>query len=212
MYFSFARGMLYSAVIVAVAGCATNEQGQTVVDGAKVNAVVAQIFAPQPIVVVAQPVQAVAVVQPNGLVEETYVVMPQDTYLVNATEADLVFVSGNTYIWTVDERGHRYRRFYAHGNHRDELLHRREELHHVMERHGGHLPEHDRNGKPVPGGKTVASQSAANKAASPSTGSGTAGTAKATGTPATAKAATPKPAAPAATKVAVKSAPAPKKN
>jgi hypothetical protein len=69
-----------------------------------------------------------------------YVATPLDPVIVNAAPADVVFLNGDTYIWAVDEHGHRYRRFYGHGDRRTDLLHRREELHHVMERNGGHLP------------------------------------------------------------------------
>jgi hypothetical protein len=92
------------------------------------------IVVPQPVIVAPQPVY----LAPGPTV--AYVASPFDPFIVNVAPADVIFFNGDTYIWAVDEHGHRYRRFYAHGDHRAEVFHRRDELHHVMERNGGHLP------------------------------------------------------------------------
>ncbi len=92
------------------------------------------IVAPAPVVVVPQPVIVAPVV--------AYVPNPMDVYILAAPPADIIFINGDTYIWTTDAYGHRVRRFYGHGDHREFLNHRREELHRVRERNGGHLPPH----------------------------------------------------------------------
>jgi hypothetical protein len=113
-----------------VAGCATNEQGQLVIDPNKVNEVLAGALSPPP-----PP-------PPPVVVEEAYQPMPDDIYISTVVDRDVVLVGGNTYIWVVGPDGIRHRRFYAHGDHRQDVFHRREELHNVMMHHDGHLPDH----------------------------------------------------------------------
>ena len=120
------------ACAVMLTGCATNEQGQLVVDPDKFNAVIVAAVTPTP-----QPVIVAAPV-----VEEAYVPAPTDIYIAAATDHDVVFVGGDTYIWMVDADGHRHRHFYGHGDRRQDVFHRRDDLHSVMARHDGHLPDH----------------------------------------------------------------------
>ncbi|WP_246257613.1 hypothetical protein [Pararobbsia alpina] len=110
-------------------GCATNEQGQLVVDPNKVN----QVFSGA---------QSPPSPPPPVVVEEAYQPTPNDIYISTVVDRDVVFVGGNTYIWVVGPDGARHRRLYAHGDHRNEVFHRRDELHKVMMNHGGHLPDH----------------------------------------------------------------------
>jgi hypothetical protein len=110
-----------------VAGCATNDQGQLVFDPNKVNEAVASALAPPP-------------PPPPVVVEEAP--MPSDVYISGVADHDVVFIGGDTYIWVVGPDGVRHRRFYAHGDHRADVFHRREELHRVMANHGGRLPDH----------------------------------------------------------------------
>jgi hypothetical protein len=119
------------ACVTFLAGCATNEQGQLVVDPNKVNEVLAGALNPPP------PPPPPAVV-----VEEAYQPMPNDIYVSTAVDADVVIFGGNTYIWVVGPDGVRRRHFYAHGDHRADVFHRRDELHKVIVNHGGHLPDH----------------------------------------------------------------------
>lgn len=122
-----------AASITVLAGCATNEQGVVVFDPAKANALITAAITPTPPappVIVEAPVIA-------------YAPVPTDLYVANVVDTtDVIFVSGNTYVWVVGPDGHRVRHFYAHGDHRDEVFHRRDDLHRVMEQHGGHLPDH----------------------------------------------------------------------
>jgi hypothetical protein len=113
-----------------LAGCATNEQGQLVVDPNKVNEILAAAVAPPP-----PP-------PPPVVVEEAYQPTPDDIYVSTVVDGDVVFVGGNTYIWVVGPDGVRHRHFYAHGDHREDVFHRRDALHKVMMSHGGHLPDH----------------------------------------------------------------------
>jgi hypothetical protein len=118
------------ACATVLAGCATNDQGQLVVDPNKVNAVLAAAVSPPP-----PP-------PPPVVVEETYQPMPNDIYISTVVDQDVVFIGGNTYIWVVGPDGVRHRHFYAHGDHRKDVFHRRDQLHKVMTNHGGHLPDH----------------------------------------------------------------------
>jgi hypothetical protein len=120
------------ACVVTLAGCATNDQGVLVIDPNKVNQVlVAAVTPPPPPVVVAAPV-----------VEEAYMPAPDDVYIAGVVDRDVVIVGGDTYIWVVGSDGVRHRHFYAHGDHRQDVFHRRENLRQVMAHHDGHLPDH----------------------------------------------------------------------
>ncbi|MDE1180456.1 hypothetical protein [Paraburkholderia sp.] len=112
--------------IAGLAGCATNDQGLLVVDPNKVTAVVAAVLAPPPPVIV----------------ETAYQPVPTDVYVAGIADRDVVFIGGDTFIWVVGPNGQRHRQFYAHGDHRSDVFHRRDQLHSVMAEHGGHLPEH----------------------------------------------------------------------
>jgi hypothetical protein len=119
--------LLASAVCATLlAGCATNEQGQLVIDPNKVNSVIATALAPSPPVVV----------------EEAYQPLPTDVYVANVVERDVFVSGGDTYIWVAGPNGVRHRQFYAHGDHRADIFHRRDELHRVMANHDGRLPDH----------------------------------------------------------------------
>jgi hypothetical protein len=120
-----------AACAAFVTGCVTNDQGQLVVDPNQVNAVVAALSPPPP-----PPPPATLIV------EEAYQPMPNDVYISAVADRDVVIFGGDTYIWVVGPDGLRHRHFYAHGDHRADVLHRRDELHHVMMSHGGHLPDH----------------------------------------------------------------------
>jgi hypothetical protein len=129
------------ACAAVVAGCTTNEQGQLVIDPNKVNEVLASALAPPP-------------PPPPVVVEEAYQPMPSDVYVSAVVDHDVVLIGGDTYIWVVEADGVRHRHFYSHGDHREDVFHRRDELHRVMTNHGGHLPDHATAHSPMghPGG------------------------------------------------------------
>ncbi|WP_310634236.1 hypothetical protein [Paraburkholderia sp.] len=114
------------AAFTLLAGCVTNPQGQLVVDP-NVDAVIQSVLAPPP---------------PPVVVEETYAPMPYDATIAVVSDSDVVFVGGSTYIWITGPDGRRHRQLYAHGDHRADVFHRRDELHTVMAHHEGHLPDH----------------------------------------------------------------------
>lgn len=97
--------------------------------------------------------QAQIVIQPNVVIAVpgvvvalpfvAYVPNPYDVYITNAQPADVVYIHGDTFIWSIDGNGRRYQKFYAHGDRRAEVFSRQEELHRVMARNNGHLPSHE---------------------------------------------------------------------
>lgn len=122
------NALLASAALATfLAGCATNEQGQLVIDPNKVNGVIAIALAPSP---------------PPVVVEEVYQPLPTDVYVANVVDRDVFISGGDTYIWVVGPNGARHRQFYAHGDHRADVFHRRDDLHRVMANHEGRLPDH----------------------------------------------------------------------
>ncbi|MEX3901213.1 hypothetical protein [Paraburkholderia sp. BR10954] len=107
------KALLASAACASfLAGCVTSGQGQLV-------------SAPN---------------RPPEVTVTAYQPLPTDVYVANVVDRDVVFVGGDTYIWVVGRDGVRQRQFYAHGDRRAEVFHRREELRRVMASHDGHLP------------------------------------------------------------------------
>ncbi|MGF6378286.1 hypothetical protein [Paraburkholderia atlantica] len=86
--------------------------------------------------------------RPTEVTVTAYQPLPTDVYVANVVDRDVVFVGGDTYIWVVGRDGVRQRQFYAHGDRRAEVFHRREELHRVMASHDGHLPGHPGDARP----------------------------------------------------------------
>lgn len=127
-----------SAVVLAAAltGCATNDQGALVIDPNKVNEIITNALTPQ------QPQPVAVVATAPVVVEDDYAPVPTDAYVAMAADRDVVIVGGDTYVWVVGANGKRERHFFAHGDHRDDVFRRREELHTVMAHHDGHLPDH----------------------------------------------------------------------
>ncbi|MFP4889659.1 hypothetical protein [Paraburkholderia sp. EG304] len=107
------KALLASAACASfLAGCVTSGQGQLV-------------SAPN---------------RPTEVTATAYQPLPTDVYVANVVDRDVVFVGGDTYIWVAGRDGVRQRQFYAHGDRRAEVFHRREELRRVMASHDGHLP------------------------------------------------------------------------
>jgi hypothetical protein len=109
--------------VIAITGCADNA-----------HVVVAQ---PRPVATVAVAAPPVAVAPPMAPVYEP---APYDAYISVATNGDIVFFGGNTYIWYVGHDRLRHRQFYGHGDLRAEIFHRREALKVVMAQNHGQLP------------------------------------------------------------------------
>ncbi|CAG4918029.1 hypothetical protein [Paraburkholderia gardini] len=122
------------AFSITLAGCVTTPRGaRVVVQPAPQPVSATVVVAPQPL----RP--AVVVTQP--VVRETYAPAQYDVYIAAATDRDVMYVNGSTYIGFTGSDGRRHRQFYAHGDHRRDVYRRRAHLHEVMAHHNGHLPE-----------------------------------------------------------------------
>jgi hypothetical protein len=65
------------------------------------------------------------------VVVEEVVPETNDVYISAAANSDIVFVGGSTYIWANGTDGRRHRHFYGRGDRRQEVFHRRDNLHSV---------------------------------------------------------------------------------
>jgi hypothetical protein len=119
------------ACATMLAGCVTSGQGQLAVGPNRVGVAMAAT--------------------PPMVLEGAYEPLPTDVYVATAVDRDIFVAGGDTYIWVRGPDGIRRRHLYAHGDHRAELFHRREELHRVMASHQGHLPDHAIAGHPQMG-------------------------------------------------------------
>jgi hypothetical protein len=79
---------------------------------------------------------------------DDYAPAPYDNYVVQAAEQDFVFFNNDTYIMTPGPNGERQPILYGHGDLRQQGWARHNELHQVMQRHGGQLPPQRYNGQP----------------------------------------------------------------
>jgi hypothetical protein len=66
------------------------------------------------------------------VVREELIPERNDVYIAAATDRDVVYLGGDTYIWVTDADGQRRRHFYAHGDRRREVFHRRDNLRSTM--------------------------------------------------------------------------------
>jgi hypothetical protein len=138
---TLALGALLSTLLLS--GCITDTR--VAAGPVRANTVVVAPPPPPPAVVVAEPV---------------YVPEPHDAYISVALDTDVVFISGNTYIWYVGQDGRRYRHFYGRGDLRGEVLHRRAQLRIVMAHHQGHLPMQNAHMVPPPAKKAMPAHAA----------------------------------------------------
>lgn len=135
------RATLTTAIAsIALTGCVTDPQGNLVL-APNVGATISAVLTPAP--------------QPEV---EVYEPMPYDANVAVVADRDVVFVGGTTYIWVTGPDGIRHRQFYAHGDHRADVFHRRDELHNVMARHEGRLPDHAMRPAPMGGPSHMAGQ------------------------------------------------------
>ena len=122
-----------TASTLYLTGCVTSTPGpvvvQPVAQPARATVVVTTPLPPRPPVVIAQPV-----------VREELIPERNDVYITAAADSDIIFVGGSTYIWVTGADGRRHRHLYGRGDRRQEIFHRRENLHSVMTHHAGHPP------------------------------------------------------------------------
>lgn len=115
---------------LVLSGCVTGGQrqatAQPATQSARTTAVVTAPPAPR----------RSSVVRP--VVSEEVVLEQGDVYISGASNADVVFVGGSTYIWVTQSDGQRHRHFYGHGDKRQEVFRRRDNLRSVT----AHFPAH----------------------------------------------------------------------
>jgi len=120
------------ACALMLGGCVTTAPGPVATQPAHTGVVMA---APAP---ASPPVAA-----PQPVVHEELIPERNDIYIAAANDRDIVFVGGNTYIWIAEAGGRRRRLFYGHGDRRQEIFRRRENLRSAMvSPHGGHAVAH----------------------------------------------------------------------
>lgn len=132
-----------AGVVAALSACATNDQGQAVIDTNQVNVVIGKLLTPQ---------------STNGdsnsdsssddsnssadNSDSNYQPAPNDKYIAVASDQDIEVSGGNTYVWATDPNGHRHRVLYGRGDQRAQLQARRAQLQRVAAHNGGTLPTH----------------------------------------------------------------------
>ncbi|MGF6595741.1 hypothetical protein P3T23_000448 [Paraburkholderia sp. GAS448] len=109
------------ACALSLGGCVTTGEGRVAAQPVRTTAVVAAPMRPGPPVAPPQPV-----------VREELMPERNDVYVATATDRDVVYLGGDTYIWVTDAGGRRRRQFYAHGDRRREVFHRRDNLRSAM--------------------------------------------------------------------------------
>ena len=120
------------ASAVFLSGCVTSGQVAIQPAARPVRPGVVVASAPPPRPVVAAPGSA-----------EMILPEPNDVYVSAALNRDVVFVNGNTYIWVTGSDGRRHRHFYEHGDRRQEVFLRRENLRSVAARRTDHPSRSD---------------------------------------------------------------------
>ncbi len=94
------------------------------------------IAGPQPAVTVATtPSVPRYAAPPKLIVTEAIAPEANDVYISAATNCDVVFLGGSTYVWATGPDGRRHRHFYGHGDRRQEVFHRRENLRSIVVHH-----------------------------------------------------------------------------
>jgi hypothetical protein len=113
-------GIAGIAAALCLSGCVTNGSKHGTVQPASQPAGSTPVVGASP---TSRPIVAA-----RPVVVEQVVPEPNDIYISAATNADIVFVGGNTYIWATGPDNRRHRHFYGHGDRRGEVFRRRENL------------------------------------------------------------------------------------
>ncbi len=124
----FAASIVGITTALYLSGCTTT--GQTQIAARPVS------HASQSAAVVTAPPSR-AVVTARPVVVEEVIPETNDVYISAASNSDIVFVGGSTYIWAKGPDGRRHRHFYSLGDRRREVFRRRDNLRSVV----GHRPE-----------------------------------------------------------------------
>jgi hypothetical protein len=134
-----------AGIVIALGACATNDQGQAVIDTNQVNAVIGKLLTPPPANSDGNSGSSGGNSNSSSSADNSdsdYQPAANDKYVVVASDQDVEVSGGNTYIWATDPNGHRHRVLYGHGDQRAQLLARRAQLQRVVARNGGTLPTH----------------------------------------------------------------------
>jgi hypothetical protein len=130
------RVVCVAVAVIALNACATNDQGQAVIDTNQVNIVIGKLLTPSPA---------------NGddnsdnsgdSSDKNFKSDTNDKYVAVASDQDVEVSGGNTYVWAADANGQRHRVLYGNGDQRAQLLARRTQLQREAARDGGTLPAH----------------------------------------------------------------------
>jgi hypothetical protein len=130
-----------AGIVIALSACATNDQGQAVIDTNQVNVVIGKLLTPPS----ANSDGSGDSSSDSGSADNSdsnYQPATNDKYVAVASDQDVEVSGGNTYVWATDSNGHRHRMLYGHGDQRAQLLARRAQLQRVAARNGGTLPTH----------------------------------------------------------------------
>jgi hypothetical protein len=122
-----------AAAVIAMSACATNDQGQAVIDTNQVNIVIGKLLTPSP---------ASSEDNSDNSSDSSSKSSANDKYVAVASDQDVEVSGGNTYIWAADANGQRHRVLYGTGDQRAQLLARRSLLQREAARDGGTLSAH----------------------------------------------------------------------
>jgi hypothetical protein len=130
------RVVCAAVAVIALNACATNDQGQAVIDTNQVNIVIGKLLTPLP-------ANSDDSSDNSGdSADNNSRSAPDDKYVAAASDQDVEVSGGNTYIWAADANGQRHRVLYGNGDQRAQLLARRTQLQKEAARNGGALSAH----------------------------------------------------------------------
>lgn len=131
-YTRLAASITGIATALYLSGCATRAETRVAVRPVS--------YPQQAVAVVPGPPAPRPTVAARPVIIENVVPEANDIYISAAANGDVVFVGGSTYIWARGPDGQRHRHFYGHGDRREEVFRRRENLRSVVSRRSGHPP------------------------------------------------------------------------
>jgi hypothetical protein len=132
-----ARAACGLGLLIALSGCATNDQGQAVIDTDKVNQIVGQLLTPP-----AAGNDSADKSSDSASDDDDYTPEASDKYVRNVSVQDIQVVNGDTYVMVPDANGKRHRVFYGHGDLHADVMARHAQLQRVIAHNGGNLPNH----------------------------------------------------------------------
>jgi hypothetical protein len=167
-----ARAACSLGLLIALSGCATNDQGQAVIDTDKVNKFVGQLLTPP-----AAGNDNADKSSDSASDDDDYTPEASDKYVRNVGDQDIQVVNGDTFVMVPDANGKRHRVFYGHGDLHADVMARHAQLQRVIAHNGGNLPNHPvkssssaahvtaQNGRPTPDARDQKTASASAKTA-----------------------------------------------